>query len=71
MTKNVGNIDRLLRLIVGVVLIALPFVGGMALFDAALYKYGAIAIGIILVATSAMKFCPIYRIFGIRTCPLD
>lgn len=65
---NLGNADRIIRLVIGLVLIALPFVTSMPLFDASLYKYGAIAIGVILVATSALRFCPLYRIFGIRTC---
>ena len=39
MSPNVGGIDRIFRAIVGLVLIALPFVSGMALFDSGLYKW--------------------------------
>lgn len=69
MTPNVGTFDRLLRLILGLVLIALPLLGNIALFDNGTYRIIAIAVGVVLVATAAFKFCPLYRIVGMRTCP--
>ena len=68
MNANVGTIDRVLRLIIGLALIITPFASNLPLFDAVTYKYVAVAVGAILVATAAMKFCPLYRIFGLRTC---
>lgn len=68
MSSNVGGIDRILRIIVGLVLIALPFVSGMALFDSNLFKYGAVIVGIIMAGTAFIRFCPMYAIFGIKTC---
>ncbi len=68
MNANVGTIDRILRLIIGLALIITPFAANLPLFDAASYKYVAVAVGAILVATAAIKFCPLYRIFGLRTC---
>lgn len=68
MSVNVGTIDRIIRIILGVVLIALPFVSGIALFANTTWAAIAVIAGIIMLATSAMRFCPIYRIFGIRTC---
>jgi len=65
---NVGIIDRVFRLVVGGVLIAAPFAADMPVFENDMYKYGAVAVGVILVATAAMKFCPIYPILGLRTC---
>lgn len=65
---NVGTIDRVLRLVVGGALIAAPFAADMPIFENDMYKYGAMVVGVILVATAAMKFCPIYRILGLRTC---
>ncbi|MDZ4135399.1 MAG: DUF2892 domain-containing protein [Paracoccaceae bacterium] len=70
MTANLGTLDRALRLVLGLLLIVMPFVSGLALFDTTAMKYGAVIVGLVLVATSAMKFCPLYRIFGIRTCKL-
>jgi hypothetical protein len=61
MARNVGTIDRVLRVIVGVVLIAMVFVGPKTLCG---------WIGVILLATALMNWCPIYRLFGVRTCPM-
>lgn len=68
MTTNMGSADRLIRLIAGVVLIAAPLLGGMALFGVTWINYAAIAVGIVMLGTSAMRFCPLYTIFNIRTC---
>ncbi|KAJ04219.1 DUF2892 domain-containing protein [Sulfitobacter mediterraneus] len=68
MTANVGSIDRVLRIVLGLVLIALPFVSNMALFASGTATVIAVVVGLVLIATSAMRFCPLYRIFGIRTC---
>jgi len=70
MTTNVGTIDRVLRLILGIILLLAPFVSGMALFDSGVATALSVIAGVILVATAGMKFCPLYRIFGIRTCKL-
>lgn len=70
MTTNVGTVDRMLRVVVGIVLIALPFLGVSTLFAVTWVKYAAIAVGIVMLATAAMRFCPLYTILGIRTCKL-
>ncbi len=70
MSANVGSIDRVLRIVLGLVLIALPFVSNMALFASGTATVIAVVVGLVLIATSAMRFCPLYRIFGIRTCKL-
>ena len=68
MTANVGSIDRILRLIIGVVLVLAPFVSSMSLFAAGWVTWVSVIVGVVLVATAGMRFCPLYRIFGIRTC---
>lgn len=68
MTVNVGSVDRILRLIIGLVLIALPFVGIFAPVNAGALMWVSIIVGLVLVATAGLKFCPLYRIFGMRTC---
>ncbi|MBM1634481.1 DUF2892 domain-containing protein [Sulfitobacter mediterraneus] len=70
MTANVGSIDRVLRVVLGLILIALPFVSNMALFASGTATVIAVVVGLVLIATSAMRFCPLYRIFGIRTCKI-
>jgi hypothetical protein len=68
MSINVGAFDRALRLIVGLVLISIPFVTGYGFWDSSVMKYGAVAVGAVLLATAAMRSCPLYSLFGIRTC---
>ncbi|SFT91251.1 YgaP family membrane protein [Sedimentitalea nanhaiensis] len=68
MTANLGTIDRIFRLALGIALLAAPFVSGLAIFESSTATMVSVIAGIVMVATSAMKFCPLYRIFGIRTC---
>jgi hypothetical protein len=61
MTKNEGNIDRLLRIVIGALLII-----------GALMGYGVwMWIGIVPLATALMGWCPLYSILGISTCPMN
>lgn len=65
MTANVGTIDRILRAVAGVVLLVLGFMsfsGGV--------QIGAIIVGVVLLATAGMRFCPAYRLLGIKTCQM-
>lgn len=70
MTANLGTIDRVVRIILGIVLLAAPFVSGMGLFESGLATAISVILGVVMLVTSSMKFCPLYRIFGIRTCSL-
>ena len=65
---NVGTIDRLARLLVGLGLIALPFLMASIALPA-VPGIVAIAVGAVLVVTAVIKFCPIYGVFGLRTAP--
>ena len=58
MFMNEGMIDRVIRVIVGAVLIALVFVGPQT-------PWGWI--GLVLVITGLVGFCPIYKLLGLRT----
>jgi len=57
--KNVGTADRIIRLVVGLALIALVFVGPQT-------PWGWI--GVILLGTALVNWCPIYAVLGIKTC---
>ena len=57
---NVGNIDRILRIVVGLALIALVFVGPQT-------PWGWI--GLIPLATGLLRTCPLYSLIGLSTCP--
>lgn len=70
MNTNVGTIDRAFRMILGVVLLLAPFVSGLALFGSTASTGISVVLGLVMLGTSAVKFCPLYRIFGIRTCKL-
>jgi len=55
---NVGNIDRMLRILLGIVLIGLAAWGTIGAWGYA---------GIVPVLTGMAAFCPVYRLLGIRT----
>jgi hypothetical protein len=62
MTANVGLIDRILRLLVGVGLLAFFFLG-----EGGVRWLGLI--GLVLLATAVFGWCPAYRLLGLSTCP--
>ncbi|HPD91937.1 MAG: DUF2892 domain-containing protein [Rhodobacter sp.] len=62
--NNVGGIDRILRIVVGIALIA-----GYFLYPDAAYRW-AFWIGIIPLVTGLFGTCPLYRLFGLSTCPV-
>ncbi len=59
MTVNMGKVDRTIRIVVGLALIALVFVGPQT-------PWGWI--GIVPLATALVGNCPAYSLLGIRTC---
>lgn len=67
MTNNLGSLDRVLRFILGAALVFLPLLGVVSFGS---LNWLVVLVGVVFVATAAMKFCPLYRIFGIRTCKL-
>ncbi len=68
MTLNVGTFDRVFRLVLGVILLVAPFVSGLAMFENTAITVVSLIVGGVMIATAAMRFCPLYRIFGVRTC---
>ncbi len=59
MKANVGGIDRILRIVVGLALIA-----WVLFFGGPVWAW----IGVLPLATGLMNFCPAYSIFGVSTC---
>ena len=59
MKCNVGGIDRVLRIVVGLVLIGLAASNVVGIWG---------WIGIVPLATGLLKFCPLYTILGIKSC---
>ncbi|MDX5593346.1 DUF2892 domain-containing protein [Pseudovibrio sp. SPO723] len=68
MTLNVGKTDRLIRFALGVALILAPFLSNLALFASPLFFYGALVVGCVMLVVSATGFCPLYSLFGFKTC---
>lgn len=68
MSANVGTVDRIVRAILGVGLLYLAFFSGVPQFEAAPLRYGAAALGIVMLAVAVTRVCPIYAVLGIRTC---
>jgi len=66
MTANVGNIDRIVRAALGVVLLLAALFGGLA----GTWMYVALLVGVVLLGTAGMRFCPAYRLLGMNTCKL-
>ena len=58
---NEGKVDRVLRVIVGAVLISLVFLGPKT-------PWGWI--GLVPFVTGLLGTCPVYTMFGMRTCPM-
>jgi len=56
--RNVGNLDRILRIVIGLGLLALVFVGPKTLWG---------LVGLVPLLTALAGFCPLYRVLGICT----
>jgi hypothetical protein len=61
MKTNEGTVDRALRIIAGLVLIALAATGTVGLWG---------WIGVVPLATGLLGWCPAYTLLGINTCPM-
>lgn len=61
MLKNVGGIDRLLRIVAGLVLMALAATGQVGTWG---------WVGAVILATGLFSFCGAYTLLGFSTCPM-
>lgn len=67
MKKNMGNADRIIRVLIAIIMAVLYFTGTVS---------GTIGLVLMILAgvfvlTSLISFCPLYAPFGIRTCPSE
>jgi hypothetical protein len=62
LVRNMGTPDRIIRVVAGIVLLGLVFVGPQTYWG---------LLGIVPLATALAGSCPIYTLLGIRTCPLQ
>jgi hypothetical protein len=64
MTTNESNLDRIIRLVIGVAALVGAFAVGLG-------SVGGIVlavVGVVMLVTAAVGFCPLYRVFGMSTC---
>jgi O-antigen ligase len=59
MKTNVGGLDRIIRAVLGALLIALTLMGTIGVWG---------WIGVVLLGTAAIGWCPPYQLLGINTC---
>jgi hypothetical protein len=62
MKLNVGGIDRILRIVVGLALIGATLAGMLPVWG---------WIGVVPLLTGIFKFCPAYMLLGMNTCPME
>lgn len=60
MTQNIGNIERIVRILGGLVLMALAATGTVGVWG---------WLGLVPLATGLVGWCPPYSLLGINTCP--
>ena len=61
MKANVGGLDKVLRIVVGIVLIALAATGNVGMWG---------YIGVVPLLTGLIGWCPLYPMLGINSCPM-
>lgn len=61
LTKNEGTIDRAIRVLVGLGVLSLVFVGPKTLWG---------LLGVVPLLTGLLGRCPLYTLLGIKTCPV-
>ena len=59
LSRNEGTVDRVIRVVLGVALLSIVFVGPKTLLG---------LIGIVPLLTGLVGMCPIYRLLGMNTC---
>ncbi len=65
---NVGIVDRIVRIALGALLIVLPFTTAFDVWGGDALSYAAPLMGVVLVLTALVRFCPLYSLLGANTC---
>ena len=64
MSINLGTLDRGLRAALGIALLLAAIFAGLSQG----LTIGAAVIGLVLLGTASIKFCPLYAVVGLKTC---
>jgi hypothetical protein len=67
MVRNMGNTDRTLRAVIGIVALLGALVLG---WFPGWMLWAATAVGVIMLVTAAVGVCPLYRLVGVNTCKI-
>lgn len=67
MKKNMGSADRIIRVLIAAT-VAFLYFGNVI---TGIVGIVLLALSVIFVLTSLVSFCPIYALFGMRTCPRE
>ena len=67
MKKNMGTADKLIRVLIALTIGALYYTGTIS----GTLGIVLLVIASIFVLTSFISFCPLYTLFGIKTCPIS
>ncbi|TDT71489.1 DUF2892 family protein [Hypnocyclicus thermotrophus] len=65
MKKNEGKLDRIIRIVIGVIFLLISFISSGILF------WISLILGIISLVTGILGWCGLYQLFGINTCKID
>ena len=65
MTCNVGGLERPIRIVVGILMIAVGAFANIPLMATAI----VLALGAIALVTGAIGYCPLWALVGMNTCP--
>lgn len=64
MSTNESSIDRMIRVVIGVVALVAAFALGIGSIGGIILA----VVGVVMLVTAAVGFCPLYHIFGMSTC---
>lgn len=64
MHQNIGFTDQALRIAVGVLLLAFPLLLNV---NNTLLTIGSVGVGVVLIGSALITFCPLYKLLGINT----
>ena len=67
MIMNIGETDRVLRIAAGMLITMLALFSKVPLFEGTLLMNAALVIGVVLIGTALIKFCPLYYVLNMRT----
>lgn len=70
MTGNLGKTDRFIRFFLGLLLVVAPLANLPPIWGSTVPVVLSMAVGAVLIVTSFVQFCPLYRVVGISTCKL-